>query len=124
MSKLYNILWIDDEWEKMPSFMKECEEDYNLKLWPYKTRKAGMEALEQNLDMWHAVLLDAKMFDETENEAARLTGMSKAMLQLERLKSKKAIPYFISTGQPDLLDDEKFEEMVGKYYEKECRFTF
>lgn len=119
MSKLYNILWIDDEWEKMPSFMKECEEDYNLKLWPHKTRKAGMEALEQNLDMWHAVLLDAKMFDETENEAARLTGMSKAMLQLERLKSKKAIPYFISTGQPDLLDDEKFEEMVGKYYEKE-----
>ena len=119
MSKLYNILWIDDEWEKMPSFMKECEEYYHLKLWPYKTRKAGMEALEQNLDMWHAVLLDAKMFDETENEVAKLTGMSKAKAQLERLSCKKAIPYFISTGQPDLLDDENFEEMVGKYYEKD-----
>lgn len=119
MNKLYNILWIDDEWDEMPSFMQECEEVYRLKLWPFKTRKAGMEALEQNLDKWHAVLLDAKMFDESENEVARLKGLRKAKEQLDRLSAVKAIPYFISTGQPDLLDNEEFEELVGKYYEKE-----
>lgn len=119
MNKLYNILWIDDEWDKMPSFIQECEEAYNLKLHPYKTRKAGMEALELNLEKWHAVLLDAKMFDETENEVAKLKGLINAIKQLERLSAKKALPYFISTGQPDLLEDEEFEEMVGKYYEKE-----
>ena len=118
MNKLYNILWIDDEWDKMPSFMQECEEAYNLKLHPHKTRKAGMEALEKDLKKWHAVLLDAKMFDETENEVARLKGLFNAIKQIERLSTQKALPYFISTGQPDLLDNEEFEEMGGKYYEK------
>lgn len=119
MSKLYNILWIDDEWDKMPSFMQECKEAYNLNLIPFKTRKEGIEALEQNLDMYHAVLLDAKMFDESENEVASLKGLGNAKAYLDRLSLKKVFPYFISTGQPDLLDDDNFKELFGAYYEKE-----
>ena len=118
MSKKYNILWIDDEWDKMPAFKQECEELYNLKLEPYRTRKAGMQALEDNLEKWHAVLLDAKMFDESENEQASLTGLGKAKAHLDRLSVKKAIPYFISTGQPDLLDDDNFKALFGNYYTK------
>lgn len=115
---MYNILWIDDEWDKMPTFKQECEELHNLKLVPFKTRKAGMDALESNFDMWHAVLLDAKMFDESENEVARLTGLRKAILHLDRLSIKRCIPYFISTGQPDLLENDDFKDMFGDYYEK------
>ena len=118
MSKKYNILWIDDEWDKMPAFKQECEELYNLKLEPYRTRKAGMQALEDNLEKWHAVLLDAKMFDECENEQASLAGLGKAKAHLDRLSVKKAIPYFISTGQPDLLDDDNFKALFGNYYTK------
>ena len=59
----YNILWIDDEWDKMPLFKDRCEEIHNLHLEPFRTRKAGIEALERDLDHWDAVLLDAKMFD-------------------------------------------------------------
>lgn len=118
MSKKYNILWIDDEWDKMPAFKQECEELYNLKLEPYRTRKAGMQALEDNLEKWHAVLLDAKMFDESENEQASLAGLGKAKAHLDRLSIKKAIPYFISTGQPDLLDDDNFKALFGNYYTK------
>ena len=113
MSKKYNILWIDDEWDKMPAFKQECEELYNLKLEPFRTRKAGMQALEDNLEKWHAVLLDAKMFDESENEQASLAGLGKAKAHLDRLSVKKAIPYFISTGQPDLLDDHNFKALFG-----------
>lgn len=118
MSKKYNILWIDDEWDKMPTFKQECEELYNLNLVPFRTRKAGMQALEDNLDKWHAVLLDAKMFDESENEQASLAGLGKAKAHLDRLSVKKAIPYFISTGQPDLLDDDNFKALFGNYYTK------
>ena len=94
MSDMYKILWIDDEWDKMLAFMDECEEIHNLKLVPYKTRKEGIEELERDLDSWDAVLLDAKMFDETENEVASLTGLGKAKDCLERLSLKKALPYF------------------------------
>ena len=102
----------------MPAFKQECEELYNLKLEPYRTRKAGMQALEDNLEKWHAVLLDAKMFDESENEQASLAGLGKAKAHLDRLSVKKAIPYFISTGQPDLLDDDNFKALFGNYYTK------
>ena len=118
MSKKYNVLWIDDEWDKMPTFKQECEELYNLELVPFRTRKAGMQALEENLEKWHAVLLDAKMFDESENEQASLAGLGKAKAHLDRLSVKKAIPYFISTGQPDLLDDDNFKALFGNYYTK------
>jgi hypothetical protein len=102
----------------MPTFKQECEELYNLVLVPFRTRKAGMQALEDNLENWQAVLLDAKMFDESENEQASLAGLGKAKAHLDRLSVKKAIPYFISTGQPDLLDDDNFKALFGNYYTK------
>lgn len=116
MSKKYNILWIDDEWDKMPTFKQECEVLYNLILEPFRTRKAGMQALEDNLEKWHAVLLDAKMFDESENEQSSVTGLGKAKTHLDKLSVKKAIPYFIYTGQPDLLEDNNFKAIFSNIY--------
>ncbi len=115
---MYNILWIDDEWDKMKAFQDECKEFHDLLLVPYRTRKEGIDALEKDLDRWQAVLLDAKMFDESENELASLKGLIKAKQRLDELKMKKDIPYFISTGQPDLLSSEDFKAMFGDYYEK------
>lgn len=114
----YKILWIDDEWDKMTTFQLECKELYGLYLEPYRTRKAGMEALERNIDHWDAVLLDAKMFDENDNETASLTGLGKAKQRLDELSIRRAIPYFISTGQPDLISDKNFKDLFGDYYIK------
>lgn len=118
MSKIYNILWIDDEWDKMTTFQQECEELHALHLVPFRTRKAGMEAFEHNIDHWDAVLLDAKMFDEGENEVARLVGLRKAIQRLDELSMKRAIPRFISTGQTDLMSDENFKDSFGEFYKK------
>ena len=116
---MYNILWIDDEWDKMKAFQLNCKEEYGLILEPFRTRKAGMEALDKDLDHWQAVLLDAKMFDENENERASLEGLRKAKQHLDELKWKKNIPYFISTGKPDLISNSVFEASFGKFYVKE-----
>lgn len=118
MNNMYNILWIDDEWDKMPLFKTRCEEMHNLHLEPFRTRKAGIEALEYDLEHWDAVLLDAKMFDEDENETAKLTGLGKAKQRLDELSLKRFIPYFISTGQPDLISDDNFKDLYGDYYIK------
>ena len=115
---MYNILWIDDEWDKNLTFQEECMESYDLLLEPYRTRKEGIEALEKDLEHWDAVLLDAKMFDETDNERASLTGLMKAKQRLDELKIKRNIPYFISTGQPDLLSNDDFRDMFGDFFEK------
>ncbi len=115
---MYNVLWIDDEWDKMPIFKKNCESLYNICLEPYRTRKDGINALEKDITHWDAVLLDAKMWDESENENASLTGLSKAINRLAQLDFQKALPRFIFTGQPGLLSDETFKESFGKFYVK------
>lgn len=116
--KIFNVLWIDDEWDKMTTFQQECEEIHGLHLEPFRTRKAGMEAFERNIDHWDAVLLDAKMFDEGENEVAALTGLRKAIQRLDELSLKRAIPRFISTGQPDLMSDDTFKQFYDNFYKK------
>jgi len=118
MNKRYNVLWIDDEWDKMPMFKRECEEFNNLHLVPYKTRKAGIDALLHDIDYWDAVLLDAKMLDKSENETPSLKGLRKATQKLDELKIRRNIPRFISTGQPDLISDNNFKDGYGDYYVK------
>lgn len=118
MNKTFHVLWIDDEWDKMSAFRMECEDFYNLRLEPYKTCKEGLLALEKDLDRWDAVLLDAKMLDESENEVASVKGLRKAKQRLDELSLKKKIPYFIFTGQPDLSSDDNFSAFFGEFYVK------
>ena len=106
MNTMYEVIWIDDEWDKMTQFKEECEVIHHINLHPFRTQKAGMDALDKDLGKWDAVLLDAKMFDQSEeNEEARLVGLRKAIEHINQLSFRRKIPYFISTGQPDLMDD-------------------
>lgn len=117
--KGYNVLWIDDEWDKMSLFKEECEAIHNIVLWPFKTQREGIEELERNIKFYDAVLLDAKMFDQSENEVAKLTGLRKAIDKINQLAIRKRLPYFISTGQPDLMGNDVFQESFGHFYIKE-----
>ena len=120
MKPKYEVIWIDDEWDKMTQFKNECEVIHNIYLHPFRTQKAGMEALDSNLSKWDAVLLDAKMFDQSEeNEVAKLDGLRKAIRHIDQLPARHRVPYFISTGQPDLMDNETFEQSFGNFYIKE-----
>lgn len=78
-----------------------------------------MEELDRNLNSWDAVILDAKMFDESEDETPKLDGLRKAIRHIDQLSMKKSIPYFISTGQPDLMDNDTFSQSFGHFYVKE-----
>lgn len=118
MKNIYNVIWIDDEWDKMDEFKLLCEEVHHIHLEPFRTQKAGMEELDKHLESWDAVILDAKMFDESEYETPMLTGLSNAINHINQLSLRKRIPYFISTGQPDLVDDEKFTQIYKEFYIK------
>ncbi len=111
-------MWIDDEFDKMSTFMKLCEIKHGINLTPFKTSKAGMEALEANIESWDAVILDAKVFNESEDEVAKLKGLRSSIDKINNLKHKREIPYFISTGQPNLLSDDTFRESFGHFYIK------
>ena len=88
----YNVIWIDDEWTKMSAFKDECEVIHGIHLEPFTTQKNGMEELDRNLNSWDAVILDAKMFDESEDETPKLDGLRKAIRHIDQLSMKNSIP--------------------------------
>ena len=116
----YNVIWIDDEWDTIgKTFIQICEKRHKIHIKAFKTRREGMDVLEQNLKFWDAVILDAKAYNNSStNEVADVDGLYEAIRQIERLKLKRHIPYFVLTRQPDLMDDKMFEKSVGKFYKK------
>lgn len=119
MKTKYEVIWIDDEWEKMDAFKEECEVIHQIYLHPFRTQKAGMDEFDKNPKKWDAIILDAKMYDESENEVPRLDGLRKAVQHINEKSLLRKVPYFVSTGQPDLMDNETFEQAFGTYYIKE-----
>lgn len=116
----YNVIWIDDEWDTIgKTFIQICEKRHKIHIKAFKTRREGMDVLEQNLKFWDAVILDAKAYNNSStNEVADVDGLYEAIRQIERLKLKRHIPFFVLTRQPDLMDDKMFEKSVGKFYKK------
>ena len=114
-----NVIWIDDEWDtRGTSFIQICKLKHQINISPYKTRKEGIAALESNLKDWDAVILDAKAYNNSEDEVADLDGMYAARERLIELRQQRHIPYFVLTGQPDLMGDKSFGKAVGKFYDK------
>lgn len=87
-----------------------------MELHPFKTQKEGLDEYAKHPDFYEAVILDAKVLDESEQEVANVSNLQKAVMRIKEQFSD--LPYFISTGQPDLLSDEMFRSFFPHYYEK------
>ena len=114
MKTKYEVIWIDDEWEKMDAFKEECEVIHQIYLHPFSTQKPGMDEFDKNPKKWDAIILDARL----EKDGVGVTGLREAVTHINQVSLSHKIPYFISTGQPDLMGNETFEQAFGKYYIK------
>lgn len=120
MSK-YKVLWIDDQWEDMISFKERCEEPENdFEMVCVTNSVDGMKIFEAHLEEWAGVILDAKVFVSSKSEADRIKGMQNSIDKINELRSKREVPYYIFTGQPDLISSSYFaEQYEGRFYEKD-----
>lgn len=113
-----NVIWIDDECKKQDfftkSFVTRCEKRHGISIESFELAIDGISRLEHNLDLFHAVILDAKGWHDKKDVATTTYGMHEAIKQIERLAYKKYIPYYILTAQGDLVGDEEFAYSVGK----------
>lgn len=116
----YNVIWIDDEWDtRGASFIRTCKLRHHILIDAYKTRKQGMEALEGKIEKIDAIILDAKAYNNSDEEEPDVDGLFQAKDRIAELRSRKYIPTFIFTRQPDLFSDKMFEKSVGKFYRKD-----
>lgn len=98
--KRYNVLWIDDEFEKQDGFIDSAYLR-GIDLACYKTSIQGMEELESKIEQYDAVILDAMVYFESEDETANLTGLLNSIKNINSLSRRKKIPYFIFSGYID-----------------------
>lgn len=109
--KTYQVLWIDDEWEKQSDFITEAEQE-DIFIEACETAKAGMDAFMNNIDDWDAIILDAKGFDESADEVASLKGLFRAIQTITEHKTRRLVPWFVFSGQPDRFNNEEFKHSI------------
>ena len=120
MSK-YKILWIDDKWEEMISFKEVCELPENgFEVVTSTNAVDGMKIFERHLEEWAGVILDAKVFKDSESQIDKLDGLTYSVRKIHELSHVRYVPHYIFTGQPDTASGTAFaEEHEGHYYEKD-----
>lgn len=113
----YDILWIDDEHEKLGNIHMTAQ-DHGVKLCPFKSFEGGIGELEKNYPYYDGVLLDAKFFQSEDDEAGSedLNALNRARERVLQLPKKFEL--FILTGQAQLFEDETFNTLFPKYYRK------
>jgi hypothetical protein len=117
MPKKYNILWIDDEHEKMSGFKIQAA-DNDIMLNAFKSRNAGIAELLKKYILYDGVIFDAKFFEDEDDASGSedLGALNKAKESLVQLPKK--FEMFVLTGQAHLFQDKTFNTFVPKYFRK------
>lgn len=117
-SIIYNILWIDDEHEKLSSLTRAAT-DFGLKLHPFKSLSGGMEELEKNYAKYDGVLIDAKFYEYEDDIAGteETANSIAAKARIDQLKNKQ-FEIHVLTGQAEAFGDKMYNTFFKKVYRK------
>ena len=117
MSNKYNVLWIDDQHEFLSALHKTAK-DFGIELFPFKSMNGGVKELEKNISQFDAVLLDAKFFenedDEPGSEDTKWVHMTKDKIR----DLDKSLSYFVLTGQANTYASPEFNNAFPNVFEK------
>ena len=108
----YQVLWIDDDAEKQDGFLDSAYLE-GLDINYYKTSKQGMEELTSKIEQYDAVILDAMVYNDSEDETAALTGLFSSIKKINSLSDRKKIPYFIFSGHMAKDENSSAREMLA-----------
>ena len=113
------VLWIDDEWENQVAFRELCLME-NIMIHPFKYANDGLARIKENPKRWDLVLLDAQGL-KAEGMALGQSGLISSVNAIKDIGFEIGvkIPYFIFTGQENLLSSEDFLAS----YDKTCIFS-
>lgn len=113
----YKVLWIDDAYKEQLPFIGEAEQE-DIDITPFESHEEGIEHLNSLLDVYHAVILDAKVKKGKNDTATGLAGLRASRDRLVEINNNGYLPYFIFTGQPDYVSSDMFSQSYGSYYIK------
>lgn len=114
---MYNILWIDDDHEKMLGF-KGRAKMANISLNSFKSKESGMNELRKNYLNYDGVLLDAKFLENDSD-----LGGSEDTEFVHRTRDEirdlpKKFEIFVLTGQAEVFNSSEFKKSFKNVYAK------
>jgi hypothetical protein len=113
----YNILWIDDEHETLGGTKGRAKRN-GINLIPFKSLNSGMDELERNYPFYDGVLLDAKFFENEDDEKGTEDTYNVHRAKERLLQLKKKFEVFVLTGQAEAFEDKTFKKAFPKVYKK------
>lgn len=117
-TKTYNVIWIDDKCDEID--LPGNAEQENIIIKPYKYGKDGISELKAHIENWDGVIVDVKCLWASDDEVDRIESFHQIKEDLLTLKSKRPIPFFVYSGQPDVQSDDSFKMSLNgrKLYKK------
>lgn len=120
MAKMYNVLWLEDEPEKLDGFIESARK-MNLEISHYYSAEEVLKAISSNISKWDAVILDVNGYEDINRENFNQAGFANVKDYINRLNKK--IPIFVFSGQDKLMENPLFNLFVGgTYYKKSNGF--
>lgn len=115
----YNVLWIDDLCNDPTGkdFIGYAEQE-DINITAFESHEEGITHLMDNLDNYHAVILDAKVKEKQGDTKLGLAGLRASRDKLIQLNEEIYLPWFIFTGQPDYQKSDDFRDSYGNFYIK------
>ena len=115
----YNVLWIDDLCNDPTGrdFIGYAEQE-DINITAFESHEEGITHLMDNLDNYHAVILDAKVKEKQGDTKLGLAGLRASRDKLIQLNEEIYLPWFIFTGQPDYQKSDDFRDSYGDFYIK------
>ncbi len=117
-TKAYNVIWIDDKFDEID--LPGNAEQENIFITPFKYGCDGISELQAHIEAWDGVIVDVKCLWASDNEVDRVESFHKIQEELLTLKGKRPIPFFVYSGQPDVISDDSFKRSLNgrKLYKK------
>lgn len=113
------VLWIDDQYKDQLDFISYAEQ-LGILIDPFDSHEEGIKALENedNLFIYHAVILDARVKYKKDDKTIGLTGLKASRDRLMEINSNFYLPFFIFTGDHNCKTSQDFRDSYGEYYVK------
>jgi len=113
----YNILWIDDEHESLAGTKGRAKRN-GINLVPFKSLNGGMAELERNSAFYDGILLDAKFFENEDDQKGSEDTYNVHRAKERLLQMQKKFEIFVLTGQAEAYKDSTFKKAFTKVYIK------
>lgn len=120
--KKYKVIWFDDEHETF-EYRKNDARKKSILLFGYDNADTGISELKLNIELYDAVIVDGKFYNNSNQTGDTVddTALLKVARFLDKIESRKKIPWFILSGQSSFIDEINsiaYEYKANKVYNK------